>query len=422
MNQHHFLLPVSLLPLLDDIGKNPPPIIGFDLSRLKYLITLILTHKQENRRFSYSVLNMKIMSRIIPKATYYLRFLKDLGIIEWREYSSGRNSRLYRMTRCYDGEVVFRTITDQNLIRRIESGIRQLRYQNSKKYRKLNQYVLMVELDAEAAYNTIEVTYQAMKISSEKEIRVKADSHRSYSLGEVQKIISKQIYIKVNTTNYRYDTNFTRLPSELVKHLHIKGTHFKELDIVNSQPFFSSGLFNPTPEIQKLMSSSLIMFAKSLYMSNKEDINEYVSLVISGRYYDFLMKKFIENGLRFVDRQDFKEKLFTVYFGENRAAVYNPAVRLFETIFPNVWLLFKKIKKPSYNRLAILLQKMESHTMLNHVASRIVNKFPCIPFLTKHDSILLPANLSEDTFEQIQMLLENTVEDIIGYRPALKVK
>lgn len=422
MKQHHFLLPVRLLPLLDNIEENPPPITGFNLSRLKYLITLIISHKKENRRFSYSVLNMEIMSNIIPKATYYLRFLKELGIIEWKEYSAGRNSRLYRVARSFDGEVVFRTITDQNLIRRIESGIRKFRYQNSKKYPKLNQYVLMVELDTDAAYRTIEETYQDMRTSPEKEVRDKADSHRSYSLGEVDKIISKQIYIKVNTTNYRYDTNFTRLPSELVKHLHINGTHFKELDIVNSQPFFSSGLFNPTIEIQKFMSSSLIMLAKSLYTSNKEDINEYVSLVTSGHIYDFLMNKFKENSLRFIDRKDFKEMLFAVYFDKNRAAVYSRAVRLFETTFPNVWLLFKHIKKYHYNRLAILLQKIESHTMLNHVASRIVDEFPGIPFLTKHDSILVPVNLAEDTFEQIQMLIENTVENVIGYRPKLKVK
>jgi hypothetical protein len=365
---------------------------------------------------------MEIMSGIVPKATYYLRFLKDQGIIEWKEYSSGRNSRLYRMTRYFDGEVRFRTITDQNLIRRIESGKRQLRFQNSKKYPKLNQYVMMVELNPEAAYNTIEETYKTMKMSSDSEIRDSADSHRSYSLGEVDKIISKQIYMKVNTTNYRYDTNFTRLPSELVKHLHIMGTPFKELDIVNSQPFFSSGLFNPTIEIQKLMSSSLIMFAKSLHMSNKQDINSYVSLVIGGHFYDFLMNKFKENSLWFIDRKDFKEKLFAVYFDKNSAAVYSRAVRLFESIFPNVWLLFKYIKKPNHNRLAILLQKMESHTMLNHVAFRIMFDFPDIPFLTKHDSILLPANLTEDTFGQIRILIEDTVKNVIGYRPTLKVK
>jgi hypothetical protein len=164
------------------------------------------------------------------------------------------------------------------------------------------------------------------------------------------------------------------------------------------------------------------MFAKSLHMSNKEDINKYVSLVVSGLFYDFLMNKFKENSLWFIDRKDFKEKLFAVYFDKNSAAVYSRAVRLFETIFPSVWLLFKYIKKPNHNRLAIILQKMESHTMLNHVAFRIMFDFPDIPFLTKHDSILLPANLTEETFGQIQILIEDTVENVIGYRPTLKVK
>ena len=422
MKQYHFLFPARLLPIFDEIETNPPRITGFSICRLKYLISTILTHKQEDRRFSYSVLYMKYLERIVPEASQYMKFLRDKGIIEWKNYSVGRNSRLYRMTRYYDGRTVYRTITDHNLIRRIESARKHLLFMNSKKYPQLNHFVYMVELDSDAALKTIEKTYQEMSDNPERKVKAKAEDHRTYSLGEVQRIMSRHIYIKVNNTNFRYDTNFTRLPSELVKHLHIKRVHFNELDIVNSQPFFSSGLFNPTTEIQKVLNPSLLVFINNMKFSEKDDVKEYVSLVTNGQFYEFMMNAFRQSGLSFIDRQDFKERLFTVYFDKNSAALYSRAVRLFEELFPNVWILFKRIKRSEYNKLAILLQRMESHTILNHVATGIIEKFPDVPFLTKHDSILVPGNLEEERLVGIQSFFEGTLESVIGFRPKLKMK
>ena len=121
-------------------------------------------------------------------------------------------------------------------------------------------------------------------------------------------------------------------------------------------------------EIQKIINPSLLLFIHTMKFPEKDDVKEYVSLVTNGQFYEFMMNAFRQTGLSFIDRQDFKERLFTVYSDKNSAALYSRAVRLFEELFPNVWILFKRIKRSEYNKLAILLQRMESHAILNHVA------------------------------------------------------
>ena len=420
--KYHLLIPEKLLPVLEQIEINPPNISGFSISRMKFLISTILTHKQNDSQFSYSILNMAYLKKIVPRADEYLNLLKNIKAIECIDYSAGRNSRLYRCTKQYHGPTVWRTLNDQNLIRRIEETSSKLKFRNSKKYPQLNKYVHMVKIDVKAALRTIEESYQSRINNPDSEIRQKAEGRRIYSRGEVIKIFQGQIYIKVSKTNGRYDTNYTRLPLELVKHLTINGIHLLELDMVNSQPFFASGLFDPTSEIQGIMGKTLFMYTKRLHLSDEQDVKLYVSLVKEGNFYEFMMKKFKEKRIAFIDRQDFKEQLFTVFFGKNNAFHYSPAVRLFISIFPNVWSLFEEVKKKEHNKLAILLQRTESFTMLDCVAQKIIREFPEVPFLTKHDSILLPGNLTKEKSESIENLLIETIEKIIGHIPKLKRK
>lgn len=420
--KYHILIPVSLLPLLVQFENNPPNISGFTISRMGYLISTILTHRQEDHEYSYSILNMELLKNIVPRSNEYLNLLKQKDIIQWKNYSAGRNSRLYRFTKQYHGPTVWRTLTDQYLIRRIQENFKKMKFRNSKKYPQLNKYVHLVEIDAEAALRTIEETYQRRINNPDSEIRRKAEGRRIYSRSEVNKILHDQIYIKVNKTNFRYDTNFTRLPSELVKHLSIGGSPLLEFDIVNSQPFFAAALFDPTPEIQKIMGKSLYMYTKNLHISDKQDVKQYVSLVTRGNYYEYLMKEFSNQGLVYADRKDFKEQLFTVYFGRNSAKKYSLAVRLFESSFPNVQRFFEIIKEKQHNRLAIVLQIIESYTMLDCVAQKMIIEFPGLPFITKHDSILVPEIRWKDKLEELEKMIIESIEQVVGHKPKLKRK
>lgn len=340
-----------------------PDIVGFSIERLKYLISVIVSHKKDKHPGAYSQLNMQYLKNIVPKADKYLNYLREMGIIEWINYSAGRNSRMYRITKHYEDKPEFRTITDNYLIRRISQNDKRIKLRNSKKYPELNRFVYQVKIDVNAAMQTIERTCQDNINSDDEKTRMKAKARRTFSIAEILKIQSGQIYIKVSSTNGRLDTNYTRLPSELIKHLSINGKPLNELDIKNAQPFFAIGLFSPLPEIQKLIGQSFIMYAKSLQLTEKEDVILYTYLVVRGKFYDYMMKKFWLNEIPFADRQDLKEQIFTIFFGKNNSVNYSPAVKIFAEEFPNVFRLFSAIKKQKHNKLAILLQRIESRIM-----------------------------------------------------------
>jgi len=419
-------IPKSLLPVLAEIRRNPPAIPGFTMDRLYYLIYLIVSHRQEPHPGSYSVLKMAYLENIIPKAHLYLKFLRDSGIIEWKNhanYEGMRHSRLYRLKSKYEGETVYRTLSDKKLAHSIELHHEKIKKQNSRAYPQLNKWVYRVRIDETAAHEAVEREYNA----NLKRNKLNAERVRTFGHDEIDKIVLKQLYIRVNKTNGRYDTNFTRLPGYLVPYLKINNSPLVEIDLSNSQPFFAACLFNPTPEVQAIMRKfSLYQTCRSL-CTDKQDIKEYTKLVTTGQFYDFMMHKFDEARITYCDRRDFKEKLFLVFFGRIDTKNKSKAVKLFAQIFPTVAGLFDTVKSEQHNQLAILLQKIESYTMLRRVAPAIKSNFPELPFLTKHDS-LLPAHnrtgviLPGSCVDKVKAIIEDEIEHTTGLRPVVRIK
>jgi hypothetical protein len=135
------------------------------------------------------------------------------------------------------------------------------------------------------------------------------------------------------------------------------------------------------------------------------------------------MEKFKENGINVKNRNELKKQLFIVFFGKLNAYKYNPAARLFKSLFPNVQKLFDAIKKDEYNQLAIILQRIESYTLLERVAQKILAELPGLPFLTRHDSIL-PSGIfvTSDTAEKVKIILLETIKEVTGIMPMARIK
>lgn len=420
--KHKLLLPEKLMAWFKYIEQDPPEIQGFTVERMQYIVSTIVKHPQDKHPGAYSLLNMQYLRNIVPQANQYINHLRDAGIIEWKNYLAERNSRLYRLKRTYEGPTVFRTATDNRLNRRIAENYTKMKLRNSKKYPRLNDYVYSVSIDYEEALHTIDQQYNYTYL----EDPAKAEARRTYSLAEVDKIHAGEIYIKVSPTNGRYDTNYTRLPSELVTCLTIDGVPLTEIDIRNSQPFFAVGLFNPTPEVERVINGylghRLTMYIKSLQVSESEDAKLYTSLVKTGTFYEFMLEKFRLNGIEYRSREEAKEAVFTVFFGRNDAVNYSAAVRLFRSLFPNVYRLFEGIKEKEHNRLAILLQRIESHTILDLAAQRVIGELPEVKFITKHDSLLPAGLMVTNNVAEVSRILTEVVNEVIGIKPLLKVK
>jgi len=102
-SKYTYCLPEGVFDVLEEIEEEPPNISGFSISRLKYILSLITTHKEDSDPGAYSILNMEILRTIVPQANDYMSFLHEWGIIEYENYSSGDYSRKYRITDRYDG-------------------------------------------------------------------------------------------------------------------------------------------------------------------------------------------------------------------------------------------------------------------------------------------------------------------------------
>jgi hypothetical protein len=419
--KYQMLLPVNLREWMQDVEQNPPNIPGFKISRLQYLISLIITNKRKWQQNYWTTLNMQYMNNIVPQASQYLHFLRDEGIIEWIEYSAGRNSRLYRLVN--EGWTEQLPITDMQIIRRLEKNKASLSKRNSKKYPYLNKSIRKVDMDFEAARQEIDQRYD-MDIKSGME-PTEAAEKRTYALGAITRIQSGEIYYKVNDTNGRLDSNFTNLPGYLMKYLSIDGRPFIEMDITNSQPYFAGALFNPSPEIlaiiEDYLPSSAFMFVKPLLTIDRQDVKLYRSLVSTGKFYEYMAEQFREHGLEnHTDRKALKAQIFEVFFGKVYAEKWNDAVRLFKQLFPTVYKVFTRIKKKKHNRLAILLQRIESYTMLERVVKGIEKKHPDLNILTKHDSILpvwLLVPEKSEVLESVRNIMVDTITEVTGLKP-----
>jgi hypothetical protein len=180
------LIAVNLISKMKEIEQNPPKIVGFSISRLQYLISLILTLKQDDHPGAWSVLNMQYMENVVRYAGKYMIFLRDQKVIEWKNHYTGKDSpchsRLYRLVD--EGKTEYRAITDKKLIFRIEKNRQKIRLRNSKKYPALNEFIHRVGIDYQSALKTIEKTYRKNIIERDK----KAESRRTFSLSEIDKI------------------------------------------------------------------------------------------------------------------------------------------------------------------------------------------------------------------------------------------
>lgn len=210
-------------------------------------------------------------------------------------------------------------------------------------------------------------------------------------------------FISVDDTSNRLHCNLTNIDSKLRKFLTINGEKLAQVDISNSQPLF------------------LGMVMKTNAMVDPIEVEQYLKLVCSGRFYEYLADKMPDNSLNLEDkeiRKKFKKSIFSgVLFDVNRQKLSKWEL-LFQKEFPSIFSEIRKTKAKNHNAMAILLQKMESQFIFNAVAviDREIGNNKA-QLLTIHDSIV-------STYEYIdivQQIMEHLFLEEYGLLPSLEV-
>lgn len=210
-------------------------------------------------------------------------------------------------------------------------------------------------------------------------------------------------FISVDDTSNRLHCNLTNIDSKLRKFFTIHGEKLAQVDISNSQPLF------------------LGMVMKNNKMVDPVELDQYLKLVCSGQFYEYLAGKMVGKSFNLEDRQvrkSFKKSIFSgVLFDRNRMKLSRWEL-LFQNEFPTIFVAVREIKDKNYNAMAILLQKMESQFIFNAVAviDREIGKGEA-PLLTIHDSIVSTV----EYINMVQQIMKHLFEQEFGLLPTLEV-
>lgn len=151
----------------------------------------------------------------------------------------------------------------------------------------------------------------------------------------------------------------------------------------------------------------------------KEDKNRFVDLVAAGALYEYLEKAFKRDlNMLNVTRNTAKIAVLQAFFSDNRFIGTKEAEpkKLFSKLFPSVYKVYATIKRKDKTLLAILLQNIESHFIVEVIARRIAKEHPKLPIFTIHDSIVT-------TVGNEQIVADIMSEELIkgvGKAPSLK--
>lgn len=268
----------------------------------------------------------------------------------------------------------------------------------------------------------------------------------------IAKIKYHQYEAHIDFNVHRLHSAFTGLGKKYRQFVTYDKEEFVCIDITNSQPYIVSLILNKDFWAENstlpININNLPLEIRIPLITPTESINSirdffktvdvnkftgYINLVSSGRFYE----KFIEvaKGLgKTITRDEAKIAMFYTIYSSNRNTkdLFLKQMKImFNQMFPEVAKLFKIIKheykifkdidligKKQHNKLACLLQTIESQIILHNCCKRIwVEGKQQIPIFTIHDSIVTTSQHKD----YVEFVMEKELEKVIKIKPVLNV-
>lgn len=365
-----------------------------------YIVSNVFIRPYTDKRIQNSdfvPVNMKLLRTLISKesADQIIEDLLKLNILETDGiYIIGQKSRGYKIIDKSSLRWQLIDMKDATLAQKLkvkqESIVGNID-KNGEGYRIVNYWFRSLEMDVKKAKKYISNHF-----------RSEQDKYNS-AFCSINLFDHGIKFISVDDTSNRLHCNLTNIDTKLRKFLTINGEELAQVDISNSQPLF------------------LGMVMKSNKMVDSVELDQYLKLVCSGQFYEFLADKMPDNSLNLKDkevRNKFKKSIFSgVLFDKNRS-ILSKWELLFQKEFPTIFAAVREIKDKNYNAMAILLQKMESQFIFNAVAviDREIGKGEA-PLLTIHDSIVSTV----EYINMVQQIMKHLFEQEFGLLPTLEV-
>jgi hypothetical protein len=422
--------------------NNYPKFKPFNIEKLLYILTLINSVRTSNKDLvfeSYSKLNSTLLQNWVKNYKEYLNYLiNDLKIIESdNRYVVGKKSKGFRFIDEYQTMVKPYVVNDFIMIKKMTHqynkanlSVKSLNYLTKWfdgleiNFSKCREF-LKQEYDLKMAYpylRDFDIVKEKYKIPINQFNR---------NLIAVNNIDNNCYFLKRDDNVLRFHSNLTNMSSVLRNAITYKGEKLYSIDVKNSQPYLSVALFDKEfwskslintnkLTIYKLYNSYLyyIMLVETSESLVDKDFNLYIDLVKRGTFYEYLAKKYKSKlGLEYSDRKQVKSAVFQTLFTANTFIGQDKAApkRLFADLFPEVYEVFKIIKKKDKTLLPRLLQSIESYLVIDVICKRIGKELPKAPIFSIHDSIAT-TSVYKDKVREIML---DEFNKSIGFAPKL---
>jgi len=240
------------------IKNNPPQIKRFHKDKLISIISLIHekyeTLSKIRKEMEFAPIRSTIFqNNIAHDYTKYLDYLEEMGIIERnRCYQAGEYSMGYRLAETYR-ETKIKSDPDEITYLPLIKKVRQEAYKKSTTiYPFMDKWFNNnLQIDVERALELTEMNYEYElehpryeETYSGLKMKNPRNSYNS-TVMNIHKIAERQYKLSVDQTVFRYHSNLTNLKENIRTCITYNNQPLVEIDIKNSQPYFSTALFRP---------------------------------------------------------------------------------------------------------------------------------------------------------------------------------
>lgn len=270
------------------------------------------------------------------------------------------------------------------------------------------------------------------------------------ALVNINKIENHRYEVHIDNTVHRLHSVITNIEKDYRNFLTYDEQELVSIDISNSQPYLACALLKPEfwsirnelslslyslPEdIQKAITTVAIPLKVEEFFQgcSEEDFRQYINIASSGNMYETVAEVCQHSLQKSIDRDEAKVLMFYLFFSSNQGqhddVTINQMKKIFSTeLFPKVAELFKIIKHKyrdvaidkQHNRLACLLQSIESEIILHRCCKRIWEEGNHqVPVFTIHDSIATTVEHAE----WVKGIMQEELTNAIGTSPSLTVE
>lgn len=360
-----------------------------NIERLCVVIDLILErHAIRDVQNGFCPISTKTLGKMIGRdfACDSLRKLREIGFVECdNKYFPGKKAKGYKFTEEIAAIEAVPLQLSQSLTSRIVA------WRNRRSTTSVEAHPSHATLWAHLQGLTLHpLAHSKIPLAGiDPQSQLRRDAWRQTA----HAVDCRRWYFTHDPKSGRVFNNLTSLPKVMRRYVLLDGQPCAEIDIRNSQPLFMAGL----------------------YQEQSEEARCYAEIVTKGQFYEAIHQA---SGLPFhsLDRDRLKTSIYSqVLFG--RCYPSSALWGGFQRLFPTLSQIIAESKSQDYRQLPIDLQRLEASAMIGKVVPRLTAELPNIPFLTVHDSLLLPVQFANRAEE----ILNRVISETTGLNPSLRI-